>query len=65
MTIPDNYDFFDAEDRAYGKWLHKRPICYHCGHHIQEDTMFDINGNYYHVDCAEEEFKKSTDDYLE
>jgi hypothetical protein len=27
--------------------------------------MFDVDGNYYHIDCAKDEFLKLTSDYIE
>ena len=63
--MPDNYSQWESHEAKLEAWLNSRPTCCHCGHPIQEDRMFDINGNYYHVDCAEEEFKKWTEDYCE
>ena len=28
-------------------------------------NQYDFNGETYHIECAEEEFKKDTEDYLE
>ena len=41
------------------------PVCVYCGYSIQEDDLFDINGELYHLECAEEEFQKDTEDYIE
>lgn len=45
--------------------LNAFPKCVHCGYEIQDERLFDINGELYHPSCAEEEFKKWTEDYLE
>lgn len=61
----DAYDLWTEKERERLRWLKKRPICYHCCQHIQDEEMFVIDGNFWHVDCAEQEFKKSTEDYIE
>ena len=63
--MPDNYSQWEAHEAKQEAMLQNLPVCCHCGEPIQEDRMFDINGNYYHVSCAEEEFKKWTEDYCE
>lgn len=63
--MPDNYSQWEAHEAKQEAWLNSRPVCCHCGEPIQEEWMFDLNGFYYHVECAEEEFKKCTEDYLE
>ena len=63
--MPDNFSQWEAHEAKHEAWLNTRPVCCHCGEPIQDERMFDINGNYYHVDCAEDEFKKYTDDYCE
>lgn len=63
--IPDNYDQWEAEERKKEAWLRKRPVCSHCGKHIQDERIWDINGELYHPDCAESEFCKWTEDYEE
>lgn len=63
MSIPDNYDLWEANERKQEAQLRKRPICSHCGKHIQDERIWDINGELYHPDCAEEEFCKWTEDY--
>ena len=57
----------DAERRMadLDRWLDQFPKCAHCGEAITDETLFDIDGELYHIECAEEEFKKYTDDYIE
>lgn len=40
------------------------PTCTRCGYPILDDELFDFWGKTYHVDCAEEAFKKDSDDYI-
>ncbi len=56
-----DFNRHEAEQEA---WLRKRPVCVYCGHHIQEENLFDINGELYHEQCAQSEFKKYTEDYI-
>lgn len=63
MNIPDNYDQFESRERKQEAQLRKRPICSHCGEPIQDERLFDINGELYHLDCAKSEFCKYTEDY--
>ena len=63
MSYPDNYEMWEANERRMEAWLSGKPICSHCGNPIQDERLFDINGILYHVECAEEEFLKWTEDY--
>lgn len=55
---------FEGWDREQNKQLEQLPVCSHCGQAIQEEELWDINGELYHIDCAESEFKKRTEDYI-
>ena len=61
--MEDNYSLWLDKERQEERWLSTRPVCVHCGHPIQEETLFDINGELYHISCACNEFKKWTEDY--
>lgn len=61
----DNYSCFMDEDERAAEFLHKCPTCILCGEKIQDDELFDINGDLMHVSCAKEEFQKWTEDYME
>ena len=56
----------DAERHAeeQDRQLDRYPKCAHCGEPIQDERLFDINGELYHVECAEDEFKKWTEDCI-
>lgn len=60
----DNYDMWEFNERKKEAWLERRPVCEHCGQPIQEDWLFDINGELYHPACAAEAFEKSTEEYV-
>ena len=65
MVIPDNYSQWKAHEREQEFWLARRPVCSFCGEPIQDDELWEINGELYHTECAECEFKKCTEDYIE
>ena len=44
--------------------LARLPVCYHCGEPIQDDYLYNINGNLYCHDCLDECFKESTDNHI-
>lgn len=43
----------------------KRPVCYECGEHIQDDECWEMNGELICTDCLEANHKKCTEDYIE
>ena len=45
--------------------LKKMPKCSHCKEHIQDDYLFDIEGELYCEEHAHELFRKDTADYIE
>lgn len=63
MNVPDNYDQWGHLEARQTAWLQNRPVCSHCGERIQDEKLWDINGELYCPDCAEKEFCKWTEDY--
>lgn len=67
MTI--GYDVplldFERKDREETARLDTLPKCEHCGEPIQDEYLFDIGGELYHVECAKELFRKSANDYID
>ena len=61
----DNYAMWQAREREEERRLSMLPVCAFCGHPIQDETLFDINGELYHENCAIEEFRKWTEDCTE
>ena len=56
---------FSRKDAVEQKWMDDRPICAYCGHPIQDERLWDIDGELYHDECAKSEFMKWTEDYIE
>lgn len=44
MGCPDNYSQWENHERKAEAWLAKRPVCYECGEHIQDEDCWEING---------------------
>jgi hypothetical protein len=59
----DNYSMWQDHQREQDRKLASCPVCCYCGHPIQDENLFDINGELYHIKCAEDEFRKMTEDY--
>lgn len=62
--MPDNYSLWEDKTRREEAWLARRPVCSHCGEHIQGRRLFDIDGELWHRSCFIEEFEKETEDYI-
>ena len=61
----DPLDDFNSLDLAQCRVRMKYPVCCYCDEKIKDGKMFDIEGNFYHIDCAKDEFVKLTRDYIE
>lgn len=56
---------FDRWDEAQNEALEKLPECAHCGQEIQDERLFNIHGELFHIACADEAFGDWTEDYTE
>lgn len=56
---------FNRWDADQAREAARYPVCVYCGYSILDDKLFDFDGEVYHIECAEEEFKKDTEGYLE
>lgn len=63
MYVPDNYDAFEAYQAEQDAWLERRPVCTECGEPIQDDFLYDINGDIYCEECMKDVFRRSSDNY--
>lgn len=52
---------FDAEQE---RKLATMPVCSICGEPIQDDFLFDIDGEIFCEECLKDNFRKSTDEYI-
>ena len=62
--MEDNYSRWEHHDAEQERWLDNLPECCLCNQPIQNERLFDIEGNLYHEECAEDEFRKWTEDYI-
>lgn len=65
MAIPDNYSQFLEREKEHESWLAKRPVCYYCGEHIQDEFAYNINGELICPDCLNREFRVYVEDFTE
>lgn len=63
MYVPDNYDAFERYADQQERTLDKLPKCCYCGEAIQDECLIDIDGELYHEDCFNDNFRKATSDY--
>lgn len=63
MYVPDNYDAYKQHEAERESWLSKRPICECCGEPIQDDYLYEINGDILCEECMKGEYRKWTENY--
>ena len=56
---------FERHDAEQQKMLKKLPKCVHCGEPIQDEHLYDIDGELFCEECMKEIFRKSTELYIE
>jgi formylmethanofuran dehydrogenase subunit E len=56
---------YDAFDREQTDWVEARPVCAICGEHIQDEYLFNIDGDLICEECLIYHYRKSTDDFIE
>ena len=64
MNIPDNYDMWEQHDHEKEKQLDELPECDYCGHKIQSDHYYDIDGEILCEECLHEHYRKRTEDFI-
>lgn len=60
----DPLDDFDRYDLMMASREARLPVCDKCGHRINADIFFDIDGEILCEDCMHDEYSRSTEDYL-
>ncbi len=59
---------FERHDAEQERWLQSRPVCEVCGEHIQEEHLYDIDGDLVCEECLtkymNENYRQSTERYL-
>ena len=62
--IPDNYDLWARHDAEQEAQLERLPECSECGHKIQDEYAYCINGEWIHEKCMKENYRKEVSDYV-
>ena len=50
----DNYDLWCEYDANASSRLARMPVCECCGEHIQTETAFNYNGQWFCIECEKE-----------
>ena len=63
--LKDNYDLFVEYDLEQEEESKKLPKCCECGERIDDDYLFDIEGDLYCEECIKKLYKKPMEDYMD
>ena len=63
MRVPDYNDLLDTYQAEQDAQLKRRPRCSYCNEPIQDDYLFDIDGELYCEECMKDLFRHSTENY--
>ncbi len=61
----DPEDDFKLRDAKEARWLKSRPVCDYCHEPIQDEYLYDINGEFICEYCLDQFFRKETEDFVE
>ena len=56
---------YDRYAEEQDKQLQKMPVCTYCGHHIQDEYLYEINDELICEECIKDNFRKNVEDYIE
>jgi formylmethanofuran dehydrogenase subunit E len=63
MRIPDYNDLHDKYQAEQEALLAKLPICECCREPIQDDYLFDVDGELYCEECMKDLYRRLTENY--
>lgn len=55
---------FERHDREQTAALELLPLCDYCNDHIQDEYLYDINGEFICESCLDRFFRKRTEDFV-
>lgn len=64
MGVPDNYDMFSSHQAEMDSKEEKLPICDYCGKRINDDYVYDIDGDIVCEDCLRKHHRKPIEDFI-
>lgn len=62
--MEDNYSKWEQHQRELDAELERLPVCECCGHPIQDDYTWDIDGELLCDGCAADKYRKHTEDFV-
>ena len=64
MDVPDNYDMFSSHQAEMDSKEEKLPICDCCLETIDDDYVYDIDGEILCGDCLKFLYRKPIEDFI-
>ena len=64
MSLLDYNDLHALHEAEQERRLRHYPVCVECGERITDDFLFNIDGDLYHEECAKNNFREHTEDYM-
>lgn len=65
MKIPDNYEIWCKHQDEQERAEEALPKCCKCKRYIDDDFLYEIDGELYCEKCMKKEFRRYTDDFIE
>lgn len=65
MSIPDIYDMWCAHQDEEEEFEERLPVCCCCDNPINDDFLYEIDGDLYCEECMKDEFRRLTEDFME
>ena len=62
--MKDNYDLWAAHDAEQEEELEQLPKCDCCGNPIQDEHLWQINGDLLCEECMNDSYRRSTDEFV-
>ena len=65
FELPDALDMWETHDAEQEEAFKKLPVCDYCNRHIDDDYLYDLEGDIICESCMNKHFRKHTEDYME
>lgn len=60
----DNYELWQRNEQRLEDELAKCPVCAWCGEPIQEEYLYEVNGELLDEICMDKLYRKQTSDFM-
>lgn len=64
MNVPDNYDAFVAHQTEQDRKEEELPRCDYCNKRINDDYVYDIDGDIICEDCLRKHYRQPIENYI-